>query len=126
MMRTASVTKARGAFGLFTAESVAYLGFYAMRFPRFKHAVLTGAAVGALGPLLYYSSRPVRDYALGNGLFLWPTGVIIIVTYGDEHDFFGYTVVAISVALNIIVYAAAMALLWFVVWLIRRVATRKP
>ena len=126
MMRTASVTKARGAFGLFTAKSVAYLGFYAMRFPRFKHAVLTGAAVGALGPLLYYSSRPVRDYALGNGLFLWPTGVIIIVTYGDEHDFFGYTVVAISVALNIIVYAAAMALLCFVVWLIRRVATRKP
>jgi hypothetical protein len=88
MMRTASVTKARGAFGLFTAESVAYLGLYAMRFPRFKHAVLTGAAVGALGPLLYYSSRPVRDYVLGNGLFLWPTGVIIIVTYGHEHDFF--------------------------------------
>ncbi len=39
---------------------------------------------------------------------------------------FGYTVVAISVALNIMLHAAAMALLWFVVWLIRRVATRKP
>jgi len=60
MMRTASVTKARGAFGLFTAESVAYLGLYAMRFPRFKHAVLTGAAVGALGPatLLQVASSP--------------------------------------------------------------------
>src|SRR5438046_6143879 len=108
MMRTASVTKARGAFGLFTAESVAYLGFYAMRFPRFKHAVLTGAAVGALGPLLYYSLRPVRGYALGNGLFLWPTGVIIIVTYGDEHGFFCYNVVGISVALYIILYVVYM------------------
>src|SRR6266700_7895473 len=94
-----------------------------VQFPKFKHAVLTGAVLGGLGPLLYYISRPVRDYILGDGLFLWPTGVIIIVTYGHEHDFFGYTVVAISVALNIIIYAAAMALLWFVVWLIRRVAT---
>jgi len=123
MMRTASVTKARGAFGLFTAESVAYLGFYAMRFPRFKHAVLTGAAVGALGPLLYYSSRPVRDYILGYGSFLMANRSD---HYGHKHDFFGYAVSAISVALNIIVYAAAMALLCFVVWLIRRVATRKP
>jgi hypothetical protein len=32
------------------------------------------------------------------------------VTYGHEHDFFGYAVTAISIALNIVVYAAAMAL----------------
>jgi hypothetical protein len=39
---------------------------------------------------------------------------------------FFYTVIAISIALNIMLYAAAMALLWFVVWIIRRVATRTP
>jgi len=48
------------------------------------------------------------------------------VTYGHEHDFFGYAVIAISVALNIMLYAAAMALLWFVVWIIWRMATRTP
>jgi len=79
-----------------------------------------------IGPLLYYSSRPFRDYILGNGLFLWLTGVIVIVAYGHEHDFFGYAVIAMSVALNIMLYAAAMALLWFVVWIIRRLATRTP
>ena len=63
---------------------------------------------------------------LGNGLFLWLTGVILIVTYGHEHDFFGYAVTAISIALNIMLYAAAMALLWFVGWIIRRLATRLP
>src|SRR6266446_2767526 len=88
-----------------------------------KHAVLTGAVLGAVGPL-YYSSRPVRDYILGHGLFLWPTGVIIIVTYGHEHDFFGYAVTALSIAVNIMLYAAAMALRWFVVWIILRLATR--
>ena len=98
----------------------------AVQFPKFKHAVLTGAVLGAVGPLLYYSSRPARDYILGNGLFLWATGVIIIVTYGHEHDFFGYAVTAISIALNIMLYAAAMALLWFVVWIIRRLVTRVP
>ena len=60
----------------------------AVQFLKFKHAVFTGAVLGAVGPLLYYSSHPARDYILGNGLFLWPTGVIIIVTYGHEHDFF--------------------------------------
>ena len=97
-----------------------------MQFPKFKHAVLTGAILGAVGPLLYYTSRPFRDYILGNGLLLWPTGVIIIVTYGHEHDFFGYAVIAISVALNIMLYAAATALLWFVVWISRRMATHTP
>jgi ABC-type transport system involved in cytochrome bd biosynthesis fused ATPase/permease subunit len=37
---------------------------------------------------------------------------------------FFYTVIAISIALNIMLYAAAIALLWFVVWIIRRVVTR--
>ena len=47
-------------------------------------------------------------------------------TYGHEHDFFGYAVTAISIVLNIMLYAAAMALLWFVVWIILRLATRAP
>jgi len=40
--------------------------------------------------------------------------------------FFGYAVTAISIALNIMLYAVAMALLWFVGWIIRRLATRLP
>ena len=46
--------------------------------------------------------------------------------FDREHDFFFYTVIAISIGLNIMLYAAAMALLWFVGWIIRRLATRLP
>jgi hypothetical protein len=70
-----------------------------VRFPKLKNAAFVGAILGAVGPLLYYISQPARDYILGNGLFLWPTGLIIIVTYGHEHDFFGYAVTAISIVL---------------------------
>jgi len=84
-----------------------------------------GAILGAVGPVLYYTSQPAREYILGNGLFLWPTGLIILVTYGHEHDFFGYAVTAISIALNIALYAAAITLLWLIVWILRRVATSK-
>jgi uncharacterized membrane protein YbhN (UPF0104 family) len=66
-----------------------------------------------------------REYILGNGLFLWPIGLIILVTYGHEHDFFGYAVTAISILLNITFYAAAMTLLWFIVWIVHRIATTK-
>jgi hypothetical protein len=96
-----------------------------VRFPKLKHAAFVGAMLGAIGPLLYYTSRPARDYILGNGLFLWPTGLIILVTYGHEHDLFGYAVTGISIILNIALYAAAITLLWFIVWMVRRVATSK-
>jgi hypothetical protein len=95
-------------------------------FPKFKHAAFVGAVLGALGPLLYYTSQPARDFILGNGLFLWPTGLIVMVAYGHEHDFFGYAVTAISIVLNIALYAAAVMLLWFVVrMIVRRLATTK-
>jgi uncharacterized membrane protein YbhN (UPF0104 family) len=84
-----------------------------------------GAILGALGPLLYYTSQPARDFILGNGLFLWPTGLIITMTYGHEHGLFGYAVIAVSIVLNIMLYAAAVTLLWFIVWIVRRVATTK-
>jgi uncharacterized membrane protein YbhN (UPF0104 family) len=80
---------------------------------------------GAVGPLLYYISQPAREFILGNGLFLWPTGLIIIVTYGHEHDLFGYAVTAVSIVLNIALYAAAVMLLWLIAWIVRRVATAK-
>ncbi len=96
-----------------------------MCFPKLKHAALVGAILGAIGPLLYYTSQPARDFILGNGLFLWPTGLIIIVTYGHEHHFFGYAVTAVSIVLNIALYAAALMLLWFIVCIVRRMATAK-
>jgi hypothetical protein len=65
-----------------------------VHFPKLKSAALVGAILGAVGPLLYYIWQPARDYILGNGLFMWPTGLIIIVTYGHEHDLFGDTVTA--------------------------------
>ena len=52
-------------------------------------------------------------------------GLIIIVTYGHEHDLFGYAVTAISIVLHIALYAAAVMLLWFMVCIVRRVATNK-
>jgi hypothetical protein len=96
-----------------------------VRFPKLKHAAFVGAILGAVGPLLYYVSEPARDFILGNGLFLWPTGLVNIVAYGHEHDFFGYAVTAISILLNIVLYATAVMLLWFMVWIVRRAATTK-
>jgi hypothetical protein len=96
-----------------------------VRFLKLKHAALMGAILGAVGPVLYYTSQPAREYILGNGLFLWPTGLIIIVTYGHEHDLFGYAVTAVSIVLNIALYAAAVMLLWLIVWIVPRLATAK-
>jgi hypothetical protein len=96
-----------------------------VRFLKLKHAAFVGAVFGAVEPLLYHISQPAREFILGNGLFLWPTGLIIIVTYGHEHDLFGYTVTAISIVLNIALFAAVIMLLWFIARIVRRVALGK-
>jgi hypothetical protein len=80
-----------------------------------KTFTLIGAILGALGPLLYYTSEAVRDYILGDGGFLWPTGVIIIVAYGHRGDFFEYLVIAISIAANIALFGGIAALVWLAV-----------
>ena len=81
-------------------------------FPKRKTFVWIGAALGALGPLLYYISPAVKDYILGDGGFLWPTGILIIVAYGHRDDLFEYTVIAISIAANIALFAWIAALVW--------------
>lgn len=83
-----------------------------MALPKRKTFIWVGAVLGAIGPLLYYTSPAVKDYILGDGGFLWPTGIIIIVAYGHRDDLFEYTVIAISIAANIALFAGIPALVW--------------
>ena len=83
-----------------------------MALPTRKTFTWIGAVLGGLGPLLYYTSDLIRDYILGDGGFLWPTGVIVILAYGHHGDFFEYLVIAISIAANIGLFAGIAALVW--------------
>lgn len=83
-----------------------------MALPARKIFIWIGAILGALGPLLYYTSPAVREYILGEGGFLWPTAVIIIVAYGHRGDFFEYFVIAFSIAANVALFAGIAALIW--------------
>jgi hypothetical protein len=96
-----------------------------VRFPTLKQAAFVGAVFGAVGALLYYISQPARNFILATGCSYGQTGLIIIVTYGHEHDLFGYVVTAVSIVLNIALYAAAVMLLWLIAWIVRRVAAAK-
>ena len=83
-----------------------------MALPKRKIFIWIGAILGAIGPLLYYTSPAVKDYILGDGGFLWPTGIVIIVAYGHRDDLFEYTVIGISIAANIALFAGIAALVW--------------
>ena len=86
-----------------------------MALPNRKIFIWIGAILGALGPMLYYTSPAVKDYILGDGGFLWPTGILIIVAYGHRNDLFEYTVIAISIAANIALFAGVAALVWLLI-----------
>lgn len=55
----------------------------------------------------------MTEFILGEGGFLWPTAVIVIVAYGHRNDLFEYTVIAISIAANIALFAGIAALVWW-------------
>jgi hypothetical protein len=95
-------------------------------FPKFKSFTWIGAGLGALGPLLYYLSPACADYILGDGFWVWPTGIVIMISYGHEHDLFGYIVIAISILMNMCVYALAGAIVGMIVAKIRPSAKPAP
>lgn len=92
-----------------------------MRLPRFRSFVWIGAVLGTLGPLFYYVWPRFRDYVLSDGIYFWPAGLINMLSYGHEHDFSGHVILAASIVANILVYAAAAALIWLLLWVVLRV-----
>jgi hypothetical protein len=98
-----------------------------VRFLRLRSIVLLAAALGTIVPAISLYRYYRYDYLYGRGVVtLWPSSVLLMVTDGHDHDPDVWMPIAISVIANMILYAAVAALVWFVVWIIRRAALRTP
>jgi hypothetical protein len=96
-----------------------------VRLPKFRYAVLTGATLGGLVPVLFFISAHFQEFvASGKGIFLWPSGLLLIGA--TERDSTFWLAVIISALPNVILYAVVAALVWSIVCIIQRVVTRTP
>jgi len=91
-----------------------------MRLPRFRRVVVIGAAVGAAVPLLFFTVPPFQYFVTtGRGIFLWPSGIWLMMTDGHEHEIGSYEVIAISILVNIVLYVSVFGLVWCLGWVFR-------
>jgi hypothetical protein len=91
-----------------------------MRLPKYRSIVFVGAALGVVAPLLFFTSHRFAEYVVGgSGTYLWPSSLMLMATFGHEHDFSGYAVVGMSILANILLYILVFTLLWCVGWVLR-------
>jgi len=95
-----------------------------MRLPKLRWAVLVGALLGIIAPLLFFTSHHFQDYvAGGSGAFLWRSGIWLMATDGQEHEVSAYLIIGISVAANVLLYALVFSLIWCVGRFVARIVT---
>jgi hypothetical protein len=98
-----------------------------VRLPKLRWIILFGAILGSLVPSVALYRYYAYDYLYGRAVdLLWPSAVLLMVTDGHDHDPDVWVPITISVLLNMLLYAAIAALVWSVLWLIRRAAMRTP
>jgi hypothetical protein len=91
-----------------------------MRLAKFRWAVVIGAAVGAAVPLLFFTVPPFQYFiTTGKGIWLWPSGIWLMMTDGHEEEIGSYEVVGVSILANILLYAIIFSLLWCAGWVFR-------
>jgi hypothetical protein len=59
-----------------------------MHLPKFRFAVLAGAVIGGLIPVLYFTVHPIQAFIAGSsrGMLLWPSSILLMATDGREHQ----------------------------------------
>ena len=93
-----------------------------MRLPKFRWAVLVGALLGALVPLLFFTVPPFQYFiTTARGIFLWPSAIWLMATDMEGHGYNSadYVILGISVIANILLYVIVFSFVWCVGWVLR-------
>lgn len=91
-----------------------------MRFPKLRWALLVGALVGGLVPLLFFTVPRFQHFiTTSNGILLWPSGIWLIATDGREHELVAYEIIAVSILANVLIYSTVFTFIWCIGWILR-------
>jgi len=92
-----------------------------MRLPKFRYALLCGAALGLFIPLMAMSLFWLRvfDNAGAWLFYIWPTSIMLMATETLGHSPQAFAILAWSIAWNVLLYASLFILLWSAAWVFR-------
>jgi len=91
-----------------------------MSLPKFRYAFLAGLAVGFIIPVGLMTAFYFRVLSAGEWLLLvWPTSIMLMATENLGHSPEALGIVAVSIAYNLVLYAALFSVLWCIAWVLR-------
>ena len=91
-----------------------------MRLPKFRYAVLCGAVLGVLIPLVVISLfwLHVLDSAGAWLLYIWPTSIMLMATETLGHSPQAFAIFAWSIVWNVLLYVTVFTLIWSLGWVL--------
>ena len=92
-----------------------------MSLPKFRFALLCGAAFGVVIPLIIMSLFWLRvvDIAGAWLLFIWPSSIMLMATETLGYSPQALAILAWSIAWNVLLYVIVFILLWSLGWVWR-------
>ncbi len=92
-----------------------------MRLPSFGYAVLCGAVVGVVIPLVMMSLFWLRVFAIAGEwlLYIWPSSIMLMATENMGHSAEAFGILAYSIGVNAVLYVIVFSFLWCLAWVIR-------
>jgi hypothetical protein len=92
-----------------------------MRLPKFRYAVLWGAALGLAIPLIVMSLFWLRVLHSAGAwlLYIWPTSIMLMATETLGYSLQAFAILACSIAWNVLLYVMVLSSLWSIGWVLR-------
>jgi hypothetical protein len=95
-----------------------------MSVPRLRYIAITGTVTGLAVAITLYAIASGMGLAPDWIIYLWPTAIMLMATETLGRSAEAYSILALSVALNGLLYMLVAMLLWSLLWMTAR-ATRR-
>ena len=91
-----------------------------MRFPKFRYAVLCGATLGVVIPLVVMSLFWLHVFDIAGAwlFYIWPTSIMLMATETLGHSPQAFAILAWSIAWNVLLYVIIFVFLWSLGWVL--------
>jgi len=92
-----------------------------MRLPTFGLTVLWASILGLVIPLIVMGAFWLHILRMAGAwlLYVWPSSIMLMATENMGHSAEAFGILAMSIGINVAVYALAFSFLWCLAWVVR-------
>jgi hypothetical protein len=92
-----------------------------MHFPTFRRTVLWAGVIGLVLPITVMSLFWPRVLRMAGMwlVYIWPSSIMLMATENMRHSAEVFSILALSIGINVVLYVVVSSILWSLAWVIR-------